>query len=224
MLFGGKIIRVDVLDNAGKILISAEKDFIFPKNIEKNEDNIVIIKGKNLPEFKSDQIVNIVTTSKSNDRIKYMGKISVSLDNQLNIKLFNSSEANVLSERRRYYKVNVEEFGRVLYYIRDGKNNLFERPLSASITNINVGGIFLIVSNAEFMVGDVIWLELDLFVDYTLTVAAKVLRVQRDGDKIVGYGCEFQDLTAAQEDYIGRYIYKVQTERRLKEAKMEDKI
>ncbi len=76
---------------------------------------------------------------------------------------------------------------------------------------------------AEFMLDDLICVEIDLFMDYPLNAAVKVLRVQRDSEgNICGYGCEFQGLTAAQEDYIGRFIYKVQSEQRQKEVAMEE--
>lgn len=225
MIFGSKIVKIDVTGDSGKPLLTVEKNFVFPKNADKGSDeNIIIIKGKNLPVLEHNEVVEVVTTSKSNDRVKYTGIVTVSLDTQLNIKLLHSSDTQVLQERRRYFKVNVEEYGRALYFVRNEKTMLFEEPVSATITNINVGGIFLVIETPEFEVGDIIQLELDLFIDYTLTAPVKVLRVQRNEGVIVGYGCEFQALTASQEDYIGRYIYKVQSERRLREAELEEKV
>lgn len=70
----------------------------------------------------------------------------------------------------------------------------------------------------EFVQEDVVCVEIDLFTDYKLNAMARILRVQRDADgNITGYGCEFQGLTAAQEDYIGKYIYKAQFAQRQKE-------
>lgn len=222
MIFGSKIVKIDVLNEVGRTLLSVEKNFVFPKGSGTDDENIIIIKGRNLPEFEHNDVVEVVTTSKSNDRVKYMGLVTVSLDSQLNIKLLHSSDKEVLQERRRYFKVNVEEYGRALYFVRDDKTILFEHPLCATITDINVGGIFLVIEDTDFMVGDIIQLELDLLVDYTLNAPVRVLRVQRKDDVITGYGCEFEGLTAAQEDYIGRYIYKVQSEKRLREAELEE--
>lgn len=218
MLFGGKIIRVDVLDSKGKILVTADKGFVVPNNMQGDEDSIVMIKGKNLPEFDHNKLVSVVTTTKGGDRIKYPGAVSVSLDTQLNIKLLNTGGNQVLEERRRYYKLKINEKGRALFYIREEKTVRYEFPLEIKIFDINVGGIFMNVDD-ELMVGDLVCVELDLLAEYPLNAAARVLRVQYedDGKTREGYGCEFQGLTASQEDYISRYIYKIQSELRKKE-------
>lgn len=222
MLFGGKIIRVDVLDSKGKILVTADKGFVFPNNVQGDEDSIVMIKGKNLPEFERNKLVSIVASTKGGDRIKYPGAVSVSLDTQLNVKLLNTGGNQVLEERRRYYKLKINEKGRALFYIRDEKTVRYDMPLDIVIFDINVGGIFMNVDD-ELMVGDLVCVELDLLDEYPLNAAARVLRVQYEDDGVTreGYGCEFQGLTASQEDYIGRYIYKIQSELRKKEEVRE---
>lgn len=222
LVFGGKIIKVDVLDEKGILIISAEKGFVVPNNIAADEDGIIMIKGKNLPELERNTIVSVVTTSKGGDRIRYMCAVTVSLDTQLNMKLLRNNDTQILEERRRYYKLKINENGRALFYIRDEKTIRYDEPLDIKILDINVGGIFMTV-DYEFLVGDLICVEIDLFEEYPLNAAARVLRVQRDGEgNIAGYGCEFQGLTAAQEDYIGRFIYKVQSEMRKKEAAKEE--
>ena len=218
MLFGGKIIRVDVLDSKGKVIVTADKGFVVPNNIQGDEDSIVMIKGKNLPEFEHNKLVSVVTTTKGGDRIKYPGAVSVSLDTQLNVKLLNTGGNQVLEERRRFYKLKINEKGRALFYIRDEKTVRYEFPLEIEIFDINVGGIFMNVDD-ELMVDDLVCVELDLLDEYPLNAAARVLRIQYedDGTTKEGYGCEFQGLTASQEDYISRYIYKIQSELRKKE-------
>lgn len=221
LVFGGKIIKVDVLDEKGILIISAEKGFVVPNNIAADEDGIIMIKGKNLPELERNTIVSVVTTSKGGDRIRYMCAVTVSLDTQLNMKLLRNNDTQILEERRRYYKLKINENGRALFYIRDEKTIRYDEPLEIKILDINVGGIFMRV-DYEFLVGDLICVEIDLFEEYPLNAAARVLRIQRDMEgNIAGYGCEFQGLTAAQEDYIGRFIYKVQSEMRQKEAAKE---
>lgn len=222
LVFGGKIIKVDVLDEKGILIISAEKGFVVPNNIAADEDGIIMIKGKNLPELERNTIVSVVTTSKGGDRIRYMCAVTVSLDTQLNMKLLRNNDTQILEERRRYYKLKINEKGRALFYIRDEKTIRYDEPLDIKILDINVGGIFMAV-DYEFLVGDLICVEIDLFEEYPLNAAARVLRIQRDGEgNVAGYGCEFQGLTAAQEDYIGRFIYKVQSEMRKKEVAKEE--
>lgn len=79
--------------------------------------------------------------------------------------------------------------------------------------------MFVICSDYEFMADDMVCFDIDLSEDTSLNMAARVLRVQRDADgKILGYGCEFQGTTAAQEDIIGRFILKMQSQQRAKES------
>lgn len=225
LIFGSKVIKVEVLDEKGNIIIAAEKGFVVPKNMQSDEDCIVMIKGKNLPELDHNRIVSVVTTTKSGDRIKYSGAVSVSMETQMNIQLLRSGDTRVLEERRRFFKIKVHEKGKVLFFVRDEKTIRFDEPLTIEVLDINVGGVFLMCDQdkAEFMLDDLICVEIDLFMDYPLNAAVKVLRVQRDSEgNICGYGCEFQGLTAAQEDYIGRFIYKVQSEQRQKEVAMEE--
>lgn len=225
LIFGSKVIKVEVLDEKGNIIIAAEKGFVVPKNMQSDEDCIVMIKGKNLPELDHNRIVSVVTTTKSGDRIKYSGAVSVSMETQMNIQLLCSGDTRVLEERRRFFKIKVHEKGKALFFVRDEKTIRFDEPLTIEVLDINVGGVFLMCDQdkAEFMLDDLICVEIDLFMDYPLNAAVKVLRVQRDSEgNICGYGCEFQGLTAAQEDYIGRFIYKVQSEQRQKEVAMEE--
>lgn len=222
MIFGGKIIKVDVLDEKGVPIISAEKNFVVPTNIAAGEDSIVMIKGRNLPEFDRNTFVLVVTTTKSGDRIQYNGAVSVSMDTQLNIKLLLSNDNQVLEERRRYFKLKVNEKGRLLFYVRDEKTIRYDDPLPITILDINVGGVFLVIED-ELMPDDLVCVELDLVENLPLNTVARVLRVQRAPDgSIRGYGCEFQGLTGAQEDYIGKFIHKVQSEQRQKQVAEEE--
>ncbi len=223
LIFGGKIIKVEVLDEKGTLIHSAEKGFVVPNNAAaEDEDAIIMIKGKGLPELERNTIVSVVTTSKSGDRVRYVCAVTVSLATQLNVKILRNNETRLLEERRRFYKLKIKEKGRALFFIRDEKTIRFDEPVSIDIRDINVGGIFM-SAKTEFMVGDLVCVEVDLFEEYPLNAAARVLRVQRKDDgEIEGYGCEFQGLTAAQEDYIGRFVYKVQSEMRQKEAAQEN--
>ena len=224
LVFGGKIIKVDVLDENGNLIHSAEKGFVVPNNTAADEDSIIMIKGKNLPEFERNTIVSVITTNKSGDRVRYMCTVTVSLDTQLNVRILRNNDTQLLEERRRFFKLKIKETGRALFYIRDEKTVRYDEPRGIEILDINVGGIFMVVDD-EFFVDDLICVELNLFEEYPLNAAARVLRVQREPDgKITGYGCEFQGLTAAQEDYVSRFIYKIQSELRQKEAIQEDLI
>ena len=222
LLFGGKIIKVELLDEKGKILHTAEKNFVLPKNMD-DDDGIVIFKGKNLPDLERNAIVSIVTTTKANDRVKYTGAVSMSMDTQLNVKILKNNETQVLQERRRFFKIKINEKGRALFYVRDEKTVRYDEPPEIAILDINVGGIFFSCATEEYQEGDLVCVDIDLFIDNPLNTAVKILRVQRNEDgTIKGYGCLFESLTGAQEDYIGRFIMKVQSEQRRKEAAKDD--
>ena len=217
LIFGGKIIKVELLDDKGKIIYSAEKNFVLPKNMD-DDDSIVIFKGKNLPDLERNTIVSIVTTSKANDRIRYTGAVSMSMDSQLNVRILKNNETQVLQERRRFFKIKINEKGRALFYVRGEQTVRYDEPPEISVLDINVGGIFF-SSEEEFSEGDIVCVDIDLFIDNPLNTAVKILRVQRNEDgTIKGYGCLFESLTGAQEDMIGRFIMKVQSEQRRKEA------
>lgn len=224
LFFGGKIIRVEVFGEQDKLILSAEKNFVLPKNMD-DDDAIVIIKGKNLPILEHNQIVSIVTTTKANDRVKYTGAVSMSMDMQLNITILKNNDTHVLRERRRFFKIKINEKGRALFYVREDKTVRFDEPPEIRVLDINVGGIFFSCEKMEFMEGDIVCVDVDLFVEYPLNTAVRILRVQRDdAGNIKGYGCLFESLTGAQEDYIGRFIIKVQSEQRRKESARDDSL
>ena len=221
LFFGNKIVKVEILDRNGTVAVTSEKNFVFPKNIETSEDSILIIKGADLKEFAKDERVHVISTTKAGDRIKYPGMVTVSLDTQLNVRIIKSHDTEVLQERRRYFKIKVFERGRVLFMVRDDETTRFEEPVPMEINDINIGGVFMVTS-VPLQEDDIVCIDVDLFIDYRLNAVARVLRVQRNPDGTVkGYGCAFQGLTASQEDYIGKYIYKVQSAQRQKEIAKE---
>ncbi len=222
LLFGGKVIKVELLDDKGKLIFTAEKNFVLPKNMD-DDDSIVIFKGKNLPDLERNAIVSVVTTTKANDRIRYTGAVSMSMDTQLNVKILKNNETQVLQERRRFFKIKINEKGRALFYVRGEQTVRYDEPPEIQVLDINVGGIFFSCETEEFLEGDLVCVDVDLFIDSPLNTAVKILRVQRNEDgSIKGYGCLFESLTGAQEDYIGRFIMKVQSEQRRKEAAKDE--
>ncbi len=218
MFLGNKIMKVEILDKNGIIAVTSEKNFVFPKNIESGDESILIVKGKGLTEFSKDERVHVIATNKSGDRIKYPGQVTISLDTQLNVRILKNTGTQVLEERRRYFKIKVNERGRLLFIVRDDETLRYEEPVPIQIHDINIGGVFMSCAPEVLQEGDIICIDIDLFIDYRLNAVAKVLRVQRYPDgEIKGYGCEFQGLTASQEDYIGKFIYKVQFAQRQKD-------
>lgn len=220
--FGSKFIKIEVFDDKGKALVVSEKGFSVPSDFT-SEDAIVKIKGKDLPELDRNTVVSLVMTTKSSDRIKYPGVVAVSMDRQLNIKLVRTGDTELLKERRRSFKIKVNEPGKALFFVRDDNTIRFEEPIEVNIKDINIGGVFVSAEGFEFIEGDLVCFDFMLDGKSTLNVAAYVLRVQRAADgTIAGYGCEFQGLTGAQEDIIGRYILKIQSKLRAQESEKDN--
>lgn len=210
MLFGYKIVKVEVLGQNGSLLVSAEKGFIFPKNLDTNEESILIIKGKDLPEMDRGEKVTVIAYSKAGDRIRYVGEIAMAHSRQMNVSLQKNRSTQVLEERRRYFKIKVDLTGRALFLIRGDDTLRFEEPADIEIHDINVGGIFM-SSGFDFMKDDSVCVDIELNDGYRLNTMTQVLRVQTDqSGNVTGYGCSFENLTAAQEDAIGMYINRQQ--------------
>lgn len=210
LLFGNKIVKVEVLAQNGTLLVMTERNFVFPKNIDSNEESILIIKGRELTELDRGTRVVVIAYSKAGDRIKYTGDISMSHELQMNISILKSNSTQVLEERRRYFKIKVNLSGRALFIVRDEETIRFEEPARIGVNDINVGGIFM-TCGSEFLKDDCVCVDIELMDNYRLNTMAHILRVQKDpGGDILGYGCSFDSLTAAQEDAIGRYINQQQ--------------
>ena len=131
------MIKIEVLDVNENIIVTSEKGFSLPKNMMSDDESIVIIKGRDLPELERNTIVSIVTTTKGGDRIKYPGAISMSMETQMNIRVLKSGDTQVLQERRRFFKIKVAEEGRALFFVRADKTIRFEEPIDISIKDIN---------------------------------------------------------------------------------------
>lgn len=216
LIFGSKIVKIEVFGDKGALLVSTDGGFLFPKDID-SDDSILIIKGRDLPELDKDVEVTVIAYSKAGDRIKYLGKIAMAHDRQMNISFRKTNSSQVLEERRRYFKIKVTIPGRALFLIRDEKTIRFDEPAVIEIQDINVGGIFL-KSEYEFLKDDCVCVDIGLNDVYRLNTMARVLRVQYGADKeLAGYGCAFESLTAAQEDAIGKFINRQQLMLRAKQ-------
>ena len=206
MLFGYKIVKIEVFGENGALLASVDKGFVFPRNLDSDEESILIIKGRDLPELERGVRVTVIAYSKAGDRIKYLGEISMAHSRQMNVSLQKYRNTQLLEERRRYFKIKVDLKGRVLFLVRGDDTIRFEEPVNIGIQDINVGGIFM-SSSYEFMQDDCVCVDIVLNDGYRLNTMARVLRVQTGQDnEVLGYGCAFESLTAAQEDAIGKYI------------------
>ena len=161
MLFGYKIVKIEVFGENGALLASVDKGFVFPRNLDSDEESILIIKGRDLPELERGVRVTVIAYSKAGDRIKYLGEISMAHSRQMNVSLQKYRNTQLLEERRRYFKIKVDLKGRVLFLVKGDDTIRFEEPVNIGIQDINVGGIFM-SSSYEFMQDDCVCVDVEL--------------------------------------------------------------
>ena len=225
MLDKRKIIKIEVTSPAGRKLVVAEKDdFSFPKVFADDMPmrNIIIIKGRDLPEFELDKSLYVVTYMKNGDRIRYAAAVRMSLPDQLNVQL-RSDYGTLMEERRRYFKVESDIDCSVLGYMHGEDIIDFEQPVSAVIKNISIGGIFLFrAEEQKFSPGDVLIVNFRIEGEW-VNIMAKVLRIQRNHEgEIEGYGCQFVNADPSQEELFAQFVYNVQLKKRIEQLEKDE--
>lgn len=216
MLSRERIIKLDILtsdDPPAKIMSVGGKQFSLQNSPTGRADSLLIIKGRKLPELGKNTEMKVIASMKNGERVSYPSYVTISTEGQLNI-VMRTERAHVLMERRRYYRVEADINCIINSVITNGSKTVLETPTMAEIRDLNIGGIFLCVCNAEFKEGDRLMLTILLdskteskFIDIT----AEIIKVQSDAaGKIIGYGCRFTNLTPAIEETFAKYVFKVQ--------------
>lgn len=227
MLDRKKIIKIEVTSPAGRKLVVAEKDsFSFPRLFVNDMpvNNIIIIKGKELPEFEIDKNLYVITYMKNGDRLRYPAAVRMSLPDQLNVQL-RSDYGTLMEERRRYFKVDADIECSVLGFMR-GEDEFyeFEEPVLATIKNISIGGVFLFHVDCDFAPGDSILLNFEIEGEY-VDIMAKILRIQHNNQGgIDGYGCQFENADPAQEELFAQFVYNVQLRKRIEQMERDEQL
>ena len=216
-----KIVRFDVKDKSGNLIISTDK-FDFPKDFFKiRKKDLVILKGSDIEIGDIGQKVDVIVYYKNGDRYLFETELDLATDMQVNIHLGN--DYIMMEERRNSFKTCSDTEGEIADILREHpeveneeereENIVFDPPMSVKIKNINLGGVF-IESDYEFHVGDIFSLSL---IDGQLVTATKILRIQRDKhDNIMGYGCKFLKLNSSEEAIVSRFIFDCQLAQREK--------
>ncbi len=217
----------EITDLDGNRLYFTDSNFDFPVMYDQFDnlvENLLMIKGKKLPEIRKDQYIYVIATHKNGDRTRYMSIITVSSAYQLNIPL-NPDKAEEMEERRRYFKIKTNERAYITFTVdKDENTHALEPPAEICIKDINVGGVLFVnfVGNHEFQTGDKAMIVLSLN-GRRLELMSEILREQPLAEPTQkGYGCRFINLTRTQEEIISRYIYNLQFEMLQKERSMRD--
>ncbi|MBR5090470.1 MAG: PilZ domain-containing protein [Ruminiclostridium sp.] len=210
------IVKVRITGLDGTLLLETDNEhFSFPKVFVHNMpvNNIMMIKLKDLPEFPADSGVYVIAYMKNGDRIKYMGRVKMSLDNQLNIQL-RDEYGTVMEERRKYFKVESSLRCVISGYERDETVYEFETPMLTTIKNVSIGGVFIEGTDPPFRKDDRLLLNFKVENEIVGAVV-KVLRLQllRDGS-LEGYGCEFANVDKKMEGLLAKLVYNIQLQQR----------
>ena len=226
MLSRERILKLDILtpDNA-KILSANNKQFSIPivtNHMTGQSETMLIIKGRDIPEIEHNSEISVITYMRSGERVKYPGFVSLSTEYQLNV-LLRTARAQVMEERRRYYKVEADIQCIINAIERDGRNIPLERPATAKIKDLNIGGVFLCFCDEDLHKDDRLLLSLKLGENEKMVdVSAEIIRVQFNaaGDP-VGYGCRFLNVPPSMEEIFARFVFNVQLENLRKDEEDE---
>lgn len=144
----------------GERLMYAESNFDFPIMYDLNDniiDNMLMIKGRKMPEIDTSQYVYVIASMRDGDRYRYKTNVSVSTDRQLNV-ILRPDKAELLEERRRYFKIKTNERAFITLRMQEGDDKPvpLDPPAEIYIKDINVGGVFFICTDARrhFAKGD----------------------------------------------------------------------
>lgn len=228
MLSRERILKIDILtpDSANaKILTAGSKQFSLQSATNERtgvQETLLIIKGSNLPEVERGNEVSVITYMRSGERIKYPAYVTISTEMQLNV-VIRTSRAQVMEERRRYYKVEAD-IDCVIKAVGRGEQRItLEKPAYAKIKDLNIGGIFLCICEEALHKSDRLLLTI-MLETRPVDIVAEIIRVQTNaaGD-VSGYGCRFMDLSPMTEEVFAQYVFKVQLDRLKTEKEQEDK-
>ena len=216
MLDRSGIVKVRITGLDGTLLLETDSEhFSFPKVFVHNMpvNNVIMIKKRDLPEFPADSGVYVIAYMRNGDRVKYMGRVKMSLENQLNIQL-RDEYGTVMEERRRYFKVQSSLRCVISGYERDNTVYEFDTPVLTTIKNVSIGGVFIEGTDPPFRKDDILLLNFKVEREVVGAVV-KVLRLQlyHDG-KLEGYGCEFANVDKKMEELLAKLVYSIQLQQR----------
>lgn len=212
MLSRERILKLEILtpdETHAKILSATNKQFSLQSSPTGKSDMLLIIKGRGLPEIDTGSEVNVIAQMESGERMKYPSYVTVSTEYQINV-VMKTDKPHIMQERRRYYKVETDINCIINSIERNGSRIVLENPAVAQIKDLNIGGIFLCISDADLQKSDILMLTI-LFDNKNVDIAAEIIRVQTNaaGD-IIGYGCRFTNLTPTVEETFAKYVFRVQ--------------
>ncbi|MCL2086928.1 MAG: PilZ domain-containing protein [Oscillospiraceae bacterium] len=213
-----KVSGLYIFTMNGKQLLKVSDHFTFHK--QGQQEDLLIIKGINLPVLPKNAKVNLVLNGKDGTRVSFDSVISMSMPQQLNV-LFSQIGSKALEERRRYFKMYCEIKCAIRTVTRDGATVDLEPPPLVLVKNINLGGVYLAADMKKVVLklSDIFTVFIPDILGSKLHLTGKVLRVQPAiSTEEQGYGCCFVGLSPNDEQILARYITQLQLEKRKSEG------
>ena len=213
MIAVDKIQKVEVLTPSDIRIISAPAKYFSIPSLKDNRtgqlENVLIIKGKSLPEVETDSMVYVVAYFYTGKRMKFQRRVKVSTELELNVAL-KTSQSETLAERRQYYKVQTNIVCVVSGIVRGAERVMLEAPVVGRVADLNIGGIFLNCPQLALEKGDIVSVSLNIL-GQRVDVMAQILRVQKNpaGD-VIGYGCKFLNTSPQVEEIFAKFVYQAQ--------------
>ena len=226
MLDKEKMIKALVTTMNGKTLFEADKEqFSFPRlfidDIPVN--NVMIIKGTGFPELDYDTGVYVVAYMKNGDRVQYVGRVKLSLENQVNIQI-KDDYGTVMQERRRYFKVKADIKCVITGYTRGDETLQFQRPIISTIKDLSIGGIFLMKTDQTFSRGDVIFVSFEVGGELVFVMEGGLrLRTVQEGG-CTRAGCRFTNADQRLEGLFAKFVYNIQLNQRIEKLERESRM
>lgn len=212
MLDKTKVLKLDVMDINNKVIYSTDRFKPGRTLFGRVDDALLILFGEDMPEFKKGTPVKVVTHVMNGDRIMRRGRVTISTHKQMNICVGKKCEK--LEERRKYFKIKVGIPAKIVLSTLNDETIEYENGINVIIEDINIGGVF-VKTEHEFKKDTELLLEMNLG-GKEICVSCHILRVQKNGGILEGYGCRFLKVTSMQEQIIGRFMFKMQQEQRKK--------
>ncbi|MBQ7783167.1 MAG: PilZ domain-containing protein [Oscillospiraceae bacterium] len=206
-----KVTKIAVYDSKDRY-IATTKVFSFPKELFKaGGKTAVSIKGQSLNIISKGDFISLIFEYAGGTRHKAMTRVDASARCQIDVHVGDVEE---LEERRSSFKINTREKV-IIYRSKDADAEGY----SAMILNINIGGV-LLKSDISFSPSDIFYLSM---LDGELEIRTCILRKQLDlNGTLIGYGCQFQDVTDQQEEAITKFIFDCQIAERERRKRLEE--
>jgi len=204
-----KILLVKIFD--------LNKNTIGKGNLLNIQNNLIIIKGNNLPILSSGFEIIVEIYDELVGISPYLCKVSVGSRHQLNAAIIRKEP---IIERRNALKVRTNLSFYVSQINRNDEDITDELPdIKINVLNLSIGGM-LISSNIDLILGDVITYYFKYYKYKSVPLEAKIIRIdntdecdaneigvkEENSDSSKNYGCYFLSMSSSSSMVVGTLV------------------